>query len=50
MGTANVIGSFLGTFPVAGGLARTAVNVEAGARSQVSPQGHRPANPRCRAD
>jgi len=36
LGASNSVGSLFGAFPVAGGFARTAVNVEAGAKSQIS--------------
>lgn len=36
LGLANIIGSLFQSFPVAGGFSRTAVNAEAGAKTQVS--------------
>ena len=36
LGAANVAGAFFQTFPVTGGFSRTAVNAQAGARSQIS--------------
>ena len=36
LGLANVFASFSGTFPVSGGLGRTAVNVDAGANTNLS--------------
>lgn len=36
VGAANVVGSFFGCFPVAGGLSRSTVNAQAGARSQLA--------------
>lgn len=36
LGTANVLGGFFQCYPVAGGLTRTAVNADAGARSSLS--------------
>lgn len=36
LGLANLAGSFFGAYPVAGGLGRSAVNAEAGARTQLA--------------
>ncbi len=36
LGLANITASFFGTFPVSGGLGRTAVNVDAGANTNLS--------------
>ena len=36
LGLANAVGAFFGGFPVSGGLARTAVNYQAGARSGIA--------------
>ncbi|GHH99414.1 SulP family inorganic anion transporter [Neobacillus kokaensis] len=36
LGLANIVSSFVGSIPVAGGLSRTAVNYQAGAKSKLS--------------
>jgi SulP family sulfate permease len=36
LGVANIAGAFFQSFPVTGGFSRTAVNVDAGAKSQIS--------------
>eukprot|EP00002_Diphylleia_rotans_P022013 TRINITY_DN4304_c0_g1_i3.p1 TRINITY_DN4304_c0_g1~~TRINITY_DN4304_c0_g1_i3.p1 ORF type:complete len:681 (-),score=120.09 TRINITY_DN4304_c0_g1_i3:353-2395(-) len=36
LGISNIVGSFFQAFPMTGGLARTAVNVDAGAKSQLA--------------
>lgn len=36
LGTANILGAFFSAYPTTGGFSRTAVNVEAGAKSNIS--------------